>query len=45
MPSSSLNEVIDEWDVNFINDKELDNIFDLINASNYKKEENSIYNN
>ena len=35
MPSSNLNEVIDEWDVNFINSIELDNIFDLINAANY----------
>ena len=35
MPSSNLNEVIDEWDVNFINSIELDNVFDLINASNY----------
>ena len=35
MPSSNLNEVIDEWDVNFINGIELDNVFDLINAANY----------
>ena len=35
MPSASLNEVIDEWDVNFINSIELDNVFDLINAANY----------
>ena len=35
MPSSNLNEVIDEWDVNFINSIELDNVFDLINAANY----------
>ena len=35
MPSSNLNEVIDEWDVNFINSIELDGIFDLINAANY----------
>lgn len=27
MPSSNLNEVIDEWDVNFINGIELYNIF------------------
>ena len=35
MPSSNLSEVIDEWDVNFINSIELDNVFDLINAANY----------
>ena len=35
MPSSNLNEVIDEWDVSFINGIELDNVFDLINAANY----------
>ena len=35
MPSANLSEVIDEWDVNFINNIELDNVFDLINAANY----------
>ena len=35
MPSANLSEVIDEWDVNFINSIELDNVFDLINAANY----------
>ena len=35
MPSFNLNEVINEWDVNFINSIELDNVFDLINAANY----------
>ena len=35
MPSANLSEVIDEWDVKFINSIELDNVFDLINATNY----------
>ena len=35
MPSTNLFEVIDEWDVNFINSIEFDNIFDLINAADY----------
>ncbi len=35
MPSANLSEVIDEWDVNFINSIDLDNVFDLINAANY----------
>ena len=35
MPSANLSEVIDEWDVKFINSIELDNVFDLINAANY----------
>ena len=35
MPFSDLSKVLDEWDVNFINGIELDNIFDLINAANY----------
>ena len=35
MPSANLSEVLDEWDVKFINGIELDNIFDLINAANY----------
>ena len=35
MPSANLSEVIDEWDVNFINSIELDGVFDLINAANY----------
>lgn len=35
LPSANLAEVTDEWDVNFINGIELDNVFDLINAANY----------
>ena len=35
MPSANLSEVIDDWDVKFINSIELDNVFDLINAANY----------
>ena len=35
MPSANLSEVIDEWDVKFINGIELDSVFDLINAANY----------
>ena len=35
MPSANLSEVLDEWDVKFINGIELDNVFDLINAANY----------
>ena len=35
LPSSNLLEVIDEWDVNFINGIDLDNVFDLISAANY----------
>ena len=35
MPFSDLSKVLDEWDVNFINSIELDNIFDLINAADY----------
>ena len=35
MPSPNLNEVCDEWDVQFINGIELDSVFDLINAANY----------
>ena len=35
MPSANLNEVVDEWDANFINSIEIDSVFDLINASNY----------
>ena len=34
MPSANLSEVLDEWDVKFINGIELDNVFDLINAAN-----------
>ena len=34
MPSANLSEVLDEWDVKFINSIELDNVFDLINAAN-----------
>lgn len=35
MPSSNLNEVLDEWDVKFINSLELESVFELINAANY----------
>ena len=35
MPSPNLSEIIDEWDVKFINGIELDSVFDLINAANY----------
>ena len=35
MPFSDLSKVLDEWNVNFINGIELDNIFDLINAADY----------
>ena len=35
MPSDNLSEIIDEWDVKFINGIELDSVFDLINAANY----------
>ena len=35
MPSANLSEIIDEWDVKFINGIELDSVFDLINAANY----------
>ena len=35
MPSANLSEIIDEWDVKFINSIELDSVFDLINAANY----------
>ena len=35
MPSANLNEIIDDWDVKFINSMEIDNVFDLINAANY----------
>lgn len=35
LPSENLVEVTDEWDINFINSIELDNVFDLINAANY----------
>ena len=33
--SGNLNEVIDDWDVKFINSIDLDSVFDLINAANY----------
>ena len=35
MPSANLSEVIDDWDVKFINSIELESVFDLINAANY----------
>ena len=35
MSSANLSEIIDEWDVKFINGIELDSVFDLINAANY----------
>ena len=35
MPSANLSEIVDEWDVKFINGIELDSVFDLINAANY----------
>ena len=35
MPSGNLSEVIDDWDVKFINSIDLDSVFDLINAANY----------
>ena len=35
LPSPNLAEVVDEWDVKFINEIELDSVFDLINAANY----------
>jgi S-phase kinase-associated protein 1 len=35
LPTSNLNEVTDEWDVNFINGIDLDTSFDVINAANY----------
>ena len=37
LPSANLNEFINEWDVNFINSMELDDLFDLINAANDMK--------
>ena len=35
MPSSKLNLILDEWDNNYINNVELENIFDLLQASDY----------
>jgi len=35
LPSANLLEVCDEWDVKFINELELDSVFDVINAANY----------
>jgi len=35
LPSNNLLEVVDEWDVTFINSLDLDSTFDLINAANY----------
>ncbi len=35
LPSASLAEVTDEWDINFMNSIQLDLVFDLINAANY----------
>ena len=35
LPSSNLSDSIDEWEINFINGIELDNLYDLINGANY----------
>ena len=35
MPTTNLSELVDEWDVNFINSIDLDNVFDMIKAANY----------
>ena len=35
LPSSNLSDSIDEWDINFINGIELDNLSDLVNGANY----------
>ena len=37
LPSANLNEFINEWDVNFINSMELDDLFNLINAADDMK--------
>ena len=35
LPSSKLNLILDEWDNNYINNVELENIFDLLQAADY----------
>ena len=35
LPSSNLSDSLDEWDINFINGIEPDNLYDLINGANY----------
>ena len=35
LPTINLNEIIEEWDVNFINEMDTNTIIDLINAANY----------
>ncbi len=35
LSSNNLNNVIDEWDINFIKNMDMNSIYDLINASNY----------
>ena len=35
LPSSNLSDSIDEWDINFINGIELDNLSDIIGGANY----------
>ena len=35
LSTNNLNNVTDEWDINFIKDMDINNIYELINASNY----------
>ena len=35
--SSNLSDIVDEWDEKFINDLDLDDVFELINAATYMK--------
>ena len=35
LPSANLADVVDQWDIDFINSIELNNVFDMINAANY----------
>ena len=35
--SSNLSDIVDEWDVKYINELDLDNVFELINAATYMK--------
>ena len=35
LSSNNLSNVIDEWDINFIKNMDMNSIYDLINASNY----------
>ena len=35
LPTANLSDVIDKWDLEFINKIELNSVFDLINAANY----------